>query len=112
MNIILLIDDEEDLGFFIKSALELRGRYRVLYSTGGKSGIEYGGRRVKFVGCDFSDATFKGVEFRASRFIDCIFYGTSFSACDFRGVKAEGGVMPNASQFEKMDVPVWARLYL
>ena len=40
MNTILLIDDEEDLGFFIKSALELHGRYRVLYSTGGKSGIE------------------------------------------------------------------------
>jgi len=40
MNTILLIDDEEDLGFFIKSALELHGRYRVLYSTDGKSGIE------------------------------------------------------------------------
>ena len=40
MNTILLIDDEEDLGFFIKSALELHGRYRVLYSTDGKTGIE------------------------------------------------------------------------
>ena len=40
MNTILIIDDEEDLVFFIKSALELHGRYRVLYSTDGKSGIE------------------------------------------------------------------------
>jgi DNA-binding response OmpR family regulator len=40
MNTILIIDDEEDLVFFIKSALELHGRYRVFYSTDGKSGIE------------------------------------------------------------------------
>ena len=40
MNTILIIDDEEDLVFFIKSALELHGRYRVLYSTDGKSGME------------------------------------------------------------------------
>jgi uncharacterized protein YjbI with pentapeptide repeats len=78
--------------------------------SGGKLGIEYGGRRVKFVGCDFCGAIFKRVEFRASRFIDCIFEGASFSACDLRGVKVEGGVIPYASQFEKMDVPGWARL--
>jgi len=40
MNTILIIDDEEDLVFFIKSALELHGRYRVFYSTDGKLGIE------------------------------------------------------------------------
>jgi len=40
MNTILIIDDEEDLVFFIKSALELHGRYRVLHSTDGKSGME------------------------------------------------------------------------
>jgi DNA-binding response OmpR family regulator len=40
MNTILIIDDEEDLVFFIKSSLELHGRYRVLNSTDGKSGIE------------------------------------------------------------------------
>lgn len=45
MNTILLIDDEEDLGFFIKSALELHGRYRVLYSTDGKTGIEMARRK-------------------------------------------------------------------
>jgi DNA-binding response OmpR family regulator len=40
MNTILIIDDEEDFVFFIKSALELHGRFRVFYSTDGKSGIE------------------------------------------------------------------------
>lgn len=76
--------------------------------SGGKAGAEYGGRRVKFIGCDFSDVIFKRVEFRASQFVDCVFDGTRFIGCDFRGVKAEGGALPLASQFEKMDAPAWA----
>lgn len=40
MNSILVIDDEEDLGFFIKSTLELTGRYRVFHSTDGQSGVQ------------------------------------------------------------------------
>lgn len=74
----------------------------------GRAGAEYGGRRVKFIGCDFSGAIFKGVEFRASQFVDCLFDGAKFIECDFRGVKAKGGVLPVASQFEKMEAPTWA----
>lgn len=76
---------------------------------GGKSGFEYGGRRVKFVRCNFSGAVFKGVEFRASRFLECSFDGTLFISCDLRGVRVDCGVPPCISQFEKMDIPDWAR---
>jgi uncharacterized protein YjbI with pentapeptide repeats len=75
---------------------------------GGKAGAEYGGRRVKFVGCDFTGAVFKGVEFRASQFVDCNFEGARFVQCDLRGDRAEGGILPRTSQFEKMDAPAWA----
>jgi uncharacterized protein YjbI with pentapeptide repeats len=75
---------------------------------GGKAGAEYGGRRVKFIGCDFTGAVMKGIEFRASQFLDCNFEGARFVQCDLRGVRAEGGFLPMASQFEKMDVPTWA----
>lgn len=73
----------------------------------GSLGLEYGGRRVRFIGCDFSDAVFNRVEFRASSFINCIFNRTRFIKCDFRGVKAEGGILPVAGQFELMDIPSW-----
>lgn len=75
---------------------------------GGKAGAEYGGRRVKFVACDFTGAVFKGVEFRATQFIDCSFAGAQFIQCDLRGVRVEGGSVLLASQFEKMDIPEWA----
>ena len=75
----------------------------------GSTGLEYGGRRVKFINCDFSGAVFNKVEFRASKFINCSFSGARFINCDLRGVKFDGEVMPSASQFEKMDVPTWAR---
>jgi uncharacterized protein YjbI with pentapeptide repeats len=71
----------------------------------GSSGVEYGGRRVKFINCDFTDAVFDRVEFRASKFINCIFTNAIFKKCDFRGIIFEGGVLPLASQFEKMDTP-------
>lgn len=76
--------------------------------SGGKSGAEYGGRRTKFLGCDFSGAEFNCVEFRASQFIDCFFEGAKFVGCDLRGAKATGGVLPATFQFQKMDVPSWA----
>jgi uncharacterized protein YjbI with pentapeptide repeats len=74
-----------------------------------KSLAEFGGRRVRFTRCDFSDAVFKRVEFRATHFIDCTFDRTQFIQCDLRGAKVEGGVAPLASQFDKMDAPTWAR---
>ncbi|WP_295485326.1 pentapeptide repeat-containing protein [uncultured Pseudomonas sp.] len=72
---------------------------------GGGSGMEYGGRRVTFVGCDFTEAVFDRVEFRASTFVDCTFTGAALKRCDFRGVKFEGGILPLAHQFEFMEVP-------
>ena len=77
--------------------------------SGGKALAEYGGRRVRFTRCDFSDALFKRVEFRATHFIDCTFDRTRVTGCDLRGAKVEGGVAPLAFQFEQMDVPSWAR---
>lgn len=71
----------------------------------GSSGMEYGGRRVKFINCDFTNAVFDRVEFRASKFINCVFTDAKFKKCDFRGVKFEGGVLPLATQFENMDIP-------
>ncbi|MDQ1094807.1 uncharacterized protein YjbI with pentapeptide repeats [Xanthomonas sacchari] len=73
--------------------------------TGGSYGMEYGGRRVKFIDCDFTGAIFDRVEFRASTFINCIFADAKFKKCDFRGAKFEAGVLPLACQFEQMDIP-------
>ena len=74
----------------------------------GTLGLEYGGRRVKFKNCNFTNAIFNRVEFRASKFINCNFENTKFINCDFRGVKLEGLNRPHSSQFEKMDIPEWA----
>jgi two-component system alkaline phosphatase synthesis response regulator PhoP len=63
MNTILIIDDEEDLVFFIKSALELHGRFRVLYSTDGKSGIEIARReKPKLILLDIMMPEMDGLE--------------------------------------------------
>jgi uncharacterized protein YjbI with pentapeptide repeats len=75
---------------------------------GGKAGAEYGGRRVKFVSCDFTGAVFKGIELRATQFVNCSFERARFIQCDLRGVRVDGGSVPVASQFERMDVPDWA----
>ncbi|WP_204243724.1 pentapeptide repeat-containing protein [Xanthomonas sp. NCPPB 1128] len=71
----------------------------------GSRGMEYGGRRVTFIDCDFTGAVFDRVEFRASKFINCTFSDSQFKNCDFRGVKFEAGALPQASQFEHMDIP-------
>jgi DNA-binding response OmpR family regulator len=39
MRKILIIDDEEDLVFFVKANLELAGDYRVIVAKSGKDGI-------------------------------------------------------------------------
>ena len=37
---ILIIDDEEDLSFFVKANLELAGNYEVIIATSGSEGID------------------------------------------------------------------------
>ncbi|HPG01050.1 MAG TPA: response regulator [Kiritimatiellia bacterium] len=37
---ILIVDDEEDFGFFVKANLEARGSYRVRIATSSEQGIE------------------------------------------------------------------------
>lgn len=69
---------------------------------------EFGGRRVRFSECNFTDAKFHRAEFRASRFVDCNFTNTKFVGCDFRGVKVEGSTTAFIDQFENMDPPPWA----
>ena len=44
MKKILIIDDEEDLAFFVKANLELAGDYKVLTATSGKDGIKLASR--------------------------------------------------------------------
>lgn len=82
-------------------------KFRHTLFSAGKTGSEYGGRRVRFIGCDFAGATFRRVEFRASQFIDCDFRDAKFIECDLRGVKVHGGFLPRPEQFEAMDVPSW-----
>lgn len=72
---------------------------------GGTYGYEYGGRRTTFCNCDFTNAVFKNVEFRASKFIHCNFTNTKFIQCDLRGMKIEGEINLNPSQFESMELP-------
>ena len=76
--------------------------------AGGTRGHEYGGRRVRFVRCDFSRATFNGVEFRASQFTDCTLHDAQFARCDLRGVTVTNGTKIHADRFADMDVPAWA----
>lgn len=97
-KLVLNLDDTKILDCNFEGA-------RLLGST---AGAEYGGRRVTFIGCDFSDAIFQRVEFRASKFVNCTFNRTRFINCDLRGALANGGALPATSQFEKMDAPSWA----
>lgn len=45
MNTILMIDDEKDFGFFVKSTLELTNKFRVLLATEGKLGVKVARRK-------------------------------------------------------------------
>lgn len=69
---------------------------------------EFGGRRVRFVGCNFTGATFHRAVFRASRFINCDLTNAKFFGCDLRGVKAEGSTTAFIEQFQAMVPPPWA----
>ncbi len=44
MRKILIIDDEEDLAFFVKANLQLAGNYKVAVATNGKDGIKVAAR--------------------------------------------------------------------
>ena len=37
---VLIIDDEEDLTFFVKANLEMDGKYQVIIAAGGKEGLK------------------------------------------------------------------------
>tara|TARA_B100000315_G_scaffold259771_1_gene317130 strand:- start:3077 stop:3451 length:375 start_codon:yes stop_codon:yes gene_type:complete len=40
MRTVLIIDDEEDLTFFVKANLELSGEYKVIIANNGRDGIK------------------------------------------------------------------------
>ncbi|MBN3040967.1 MAG: response regulator [Candidatus Omnitrophica bacterium] len=40
MKTVLIIDDEEDLTFFVKANLELSGNYKVVVANSGKEGLK------------------------------------------------------------------------
>jgi len=58
---------------------------------------EYGGVRSRFIGCNFTDATLKSVNLRASKFESCDFAGTRFFDCDLRGAIHDGQALENAA---------------
>ena len=43
---VLVVDDEEDFGFFVKANLEARGDYRVRVATSGERGLELAARHT------------------------------------------------------------------
>ena len=45
-KLVLVVDDEEDFGFFVKANLEARGNYRVRVATSGEQGLELAARRT------------------------------------------------------------------
>ncbi len=51
---------------------------------------EYGGRRVTFSGCDFTDAVIQNLQLRAVTFEDCTFDRAVFKKCYLAGVKVNG----------------------
>lgn len=73
----------------------------------GTLGYEYGGRRTKFIDCDFTETMFLNSEFRASKFYNCNFTDAKFIKCDLRGIKIEGGILPKPDQFENMEIPIF-----
>ena len=65
------MDDGDIRGCSFESAL-LKGKGLAL---------GYGARRAKFVECDFSDARFIRLEYRASTFEECVFDRARFTSC-------------------------------
>ena len=60
-----------------------------------------GGRRTKFIECDFSRCLFKRVEFWATRFENCVFEGAKFDWCELAHNKYEGA---SPSQGQVVDI--------
>ncbi len=69
----------------------------------GRGFYEYGGRRAIFSKCNFRGAKIKSLEFRASKFIQCLFEETIFEKCDLRGAKFEGNIV-NADQLARCNI--------
>ena len=61
----------------------------------GRRTREYGGRRVLFEKCDFSNTEFRSLQLRACSFRDCVWTGTQFVACLLSGTKFEGSAPPH-----------------
>jgi uncharacterized protein YjbI with pentapeptide repeats len=51
---------------------------------------EYGGRRARFVNCDFTGSKFLSAKLLACRFIDCVMDQCEFIKCDLRGTIING----------------------
>lgn len=51
---------------------------------------QYGGRRTRFVKCDFTGASFIKTKFLACRFDECILDDVDFGDSDFRGAQING----------------------
>lgn len=56
---------------------------------------EYGGVRARFVGCDFSRATFSALRLRACKFEGCDFADARLLGCDLRGAIHDGTPLEN-----------------
>ena len=69
----------------------------------GKLMMGYGGRRAKFIECNFEGTAFSNIEFRACQFVNCIFSDAKWDKCVFGGVKYFGNA-PNVNQFSNCDV--------
>ncbi|WP_157681916.1 pentapeptide repeat-containing protein [Pectobacterium parmentieri] len=62
---------------------------------------------MEFTCCNLTGAIFNQVEFSAFGFINCTFYRAEFVNCDFRGVKARGGITAGIAQ-KKLRVSLYA----
>lgn len=69
----------------------------------GRGFNEYGGKRITFVRCRFSGTSFKNLQIRASRFIDCEFAESTFSKCLLSGTSFSGS-MPLANSFVECEL--------
>jgi len=59
---------------------------------------EYGGRRTRFVRCDFRECVFDRVQFLASRFVDCDLSTLRIIKSDLRGTSHNGTPLQNVAE--------------
>lgn len=82
---------------------EIRGCSFVKTKIHGRRIQSYGGRRIIFEDCDFSECVFKNLKFIATRFKNCKFDGAIFEICSLAGVKFEEcGV--DSDHFQSCDI--------